>query len=43
MSDYDIDLVLWSREQAALLRRMGAGERLNDQVDWEYVAEEIEA
>ena len=43
MSDYDIDLILWSREQADLLRRMGAGERVNDQVDWENVAEEIES
>ena len=41
MSEYDTDFVLWSREQADLLRRMGAGERLNDQVDWDNVAEEI--
>ncbi len=40
MSEYG---TLWSREQAELLRRMGAGERLNDQVDWEHVAEEIES
>ena len=43
MSDYDADLVLWSREQADLLRRMAAGERVNDQVDWRNVAEEIES
>lgn len=43
MSEYDTDFVLWSREQAELLRRMGAGERLNDQVDWDNVAEEIES
>jgi hypothetical protein len=43
MSDYDTDLVLWSREQAELLRRMAAGERVNDRVDWEHVAEEIES
>jgi 1,6-anhydro-N-acetylmuramate kinase len=43
MSEYDSDLVLWSREQADLLRRMGVGERVNDQVDWENVAEEIES
>ena len=43
MSDYDTDLVLWSREQAELLRRMGAGERVTDQVDWGNVAEEIES
>ena len=44
MSDpYDTDLVIWSERQAALLRRMAAGERVNDQVDWENVAEEIAA
>ena len=43
MSDYETDLVLWSEKQAALLRRMGAGERVNDQVDWENVAEEIDS
>jgi hypothetical protein len=43
MSEYDTDLVLWSREQADLLRRMGAGERVNDRVDWEHVAEEIQS
>jgi hypothetical protein len=42
MSEYDADLVLWSREQAELLRRMGAGQRVTDQVDWENIAEEIE-
>ena len=43
MSDYETDLVIWADRQADLLRRMGAGERVNDQVDWENVAEEIEA
>ena len=43
MSDYDTDLMLWSERQAALLRRAAAGERVNDQVDWENVAEEIES
>jgi hypothetical protein len=43
MSDtYDTDIALWSVHQAELLRRMGKGERVNDQVDWENVAEEIE-
>ena len=42
MSDlYDTDLVIWSERQAELLRRMAAGERVNDQIDWENVAEEI--
>ncbi len=43
MSEYDTDLVVWSHHQADLLRRMGAGERVNDQVDWANVAEEIES
>lgn len=42
MSDYDSDILIWSEHQAALLRRMARGERVNDQVDWENVAEEIE-
>jgi hypothetical protein len=42
MSDLYDDVLLWSERQAALLRRMAAGERVNDQVDWENVAEEIE-
>jgi hypothetical protein len=42
MSDlYDTDMLAWSKQQADLLRRMAAGERVNDQVDWENVAEEI--
>jgi hypothetical protein len=40
---YGADVVIWSERQAALLRRMAAGERVNDQVDWENVAEEIES
>ena len=43
MSDYDSDLILWTERQAELLRRMGTGERVNDQVDWHNVAEEIES
>jgi Domain of unknown function DUF29 len=39
---YEEDLLLWSERQAELLRRMAAGERVNDQVDWENLAEEIE-
>ena len=43
MSDlYDADVLLWSERQAELLRRIAAGERVNDQVDWENVVEEIE-
>ncbi len=43
MSEYDSDILIWSEHQAMLLRRMAAGERVNDQVDWENVAEEIES
>jgi len=35
------DTLLWSERQADLLRRLAAGERVND-VDWEHVIEEIE-
>ena len=40
---YDVDILTWSEQQATLLRRLAAGERVNDQVDWENVTEEIES
>jgi hypothetical protein len=40
---YGDDIVLWSERQASLLRRIAAGERVDDQIDWVNVAEEIEA
>jgi Domain of unknown function DUF29 len=40
---YEADIVEWSEHQAALLRRLAAGERVNDQVDWANVVEEIES
>jgi hypothetical protein len=43
MSEYDTDILRWSEHQAELLRRLAAGERVNDQVDWENVVEEIES
>jgi hypothetical protein len=44
MSDlYEADILMWSEHQAELLRRMAAGERVNDQVDWTNVIEEIES
>ena len=44
MSDlYDNDILLWSEREAALLRRLAAGEGVNDQIDWENVIEEIES
>jgi hypothetical protein len=43
MSDYDLDIYVWSRRQGALLRRLAAGERVNDaDLDWPNIAEEIE-
>jgi hypothetical protein len=39
---YETDILEWSGNQAALLRRLAAGERVNDLVDWGNVVEEIE-
>ncbi|MBW8268794.1 DUF29 family protein [Caldovatus aquaticus] len=38
---YHRDILAWSRAQADRLRRVAAGERVND-VDWEQVIEEVE-
>jgi hypothetical protein len=38
---YERDSLAWSERQAALLRRVARGERVND-VDWDHVVEEIE-
>lgn len=43
MGDYDTDIARWSDVQADLLRRIAAGEHVNDKVDWENVAEEVES
>lgn len=43
MSEYDADILVWSERQAALLRRLAAGERVDDPIDWENVVEEIES
>jgi hypothetical protein len=40
---YDSDVLTWSEQQAALLRRLATGERVNNQVDWENVIEEVES
>jgi hypothetical protein len=40
---YDTDTVAWSGQQAQLLHRIAAGERLNVAPDWPNIAEEIEA
>ncbi len=39
---YDRDVLAWSEHQAALLRRLAAGERLNETVDWAHVIDEVE-
>jgi hypothetical protein len=44
MKDYDGDILAWSEQQSALLRRRAAGERVNDtDLDWPNIAEEIES
>ncbi len=43
MSDYDMDIVLWSERQGTLLRRLAAGEPMNELPDWQNIAEEIES
>jgi Domain of unknown function DUF29 len=44
MSDLcDADILAWSERQGALLRRIAAGDRVNDaDLDWPNIAEEIE-
>ena len=39
---YDRDILAWSEHQATLLRRLAAGERLNETVDWANVIDEVE-
>lgn len=43
MSEYDSDILTWSEHQSALLRRLARGEKLNAEIDWENVVEEIES
>lgn len=41
---YEDDFLLWSESQATLLRRLAAGEHINDRdLDWTNLGEEIEA
>lgn len=41
---YEDDVVAWSEQQAALLRRRAAGELVNDaELDWPNIAEQIES
>ena len=38
---YERDALAWAERQAALLRRVAAGELVNDAVDWAHVIEEV--
>jgi hypothetical protein len=40
---YNTDIVLWAERQAKQLRRMANGERVNDQVGWPNIVQEIES
>jgi hypothetical protein len=40
---HETDILLWSEHQAELLRRLAAGERVNDQIDWANVIDEVES
>jgi hypothetical protein len=40
---YESDILVWSEQQADLLRRLAHGERVNDQLDWEHLIEEVES
>jgi hypothetical protein len=41
---YDTDILEWSEHQAALLRRVAGGERLNNTyVDWPNIIDEVES
>jgi hypothetical protein len=40
---YDEDILLWSERQAALLRRVAAGEPVNEPPDWQNIIEEVES
>ena len=39
---YEHDIVVWADRQADLLRRLAAGERVNAEIDWDNLIEEIE-
>jgi hypothetical protein len=42
VSDYDTDILEWSERQSALLRRLAAGEQINDRIDWPNIIDEVE-
>ncbi len=39
---YERDALAWAERQAELLRRLAAGERLNEEIDWLNVIEEVQ-
>ena len=39
---YEHDALAWSEQQADILRRLAAGERLNEKPDWDNIVEEIQ-
>lgn len=39
---YELDALAWAERQADLLRRLAAGERVNEAVDWPNVIEEVQ-
>jgi hypothetical protein len=41
MSDYDTDILSWSEHQTELLRRVAAGEPVNEKPDWSNIIEEL--
>jgi hypothetical protein len=40
---YDEDILLWSERQGDLLRRIAAGEPVNERPDWVNIIEEVES
>ena len=40
---YDDDILLWSERQGDLLRRIAAGEPVNERPDWVNIIEEVES
>jgi Domain of unknown function DUF29 len=40
---YDDDILLWSERQSDLLRRIAAGEPVNERPDWVNIIEEVES
>jgi hypothetical protein len=42
-TDYKADILTWSERQSSLLRRLAAGEKIIDQIDWGNVIDEVES